>query len=134
MSIRLTHPSSIEILSELQCWELLDSAPLGRLAVVSPDGVDIFPIDFLVRHGAVYFRSAPGSKLAELTEHPVVAFESDGRQWGKRWSVVLHGRAERLWDDTEIAASGVLALTTSSPTEKWNYIKITPTSLSGRRF
>lgn len=134
MSIRLTHSASIEVLGELQCWELLDSARIGRLAVVSPDGVDILPVDFMVRHGAVFFRSAPGSKLAGLAEQPIVAFEADGRQWGKRWSVVMHGRADRLWDDGEIVASGVLGLATSSPTEKWNYIRITPTSISGRRF
>ena len=84
--------------------------------------------------GAIYFRSAPGSKLMELAENPTVAFESDGRQWGKRWSVVVHGTAERLWDDTEIEACGILHLPTSSPTAKWNYVRITPTTITGRRF
>ncbi len=134
MSVRLTHAASIEVLSEFECWELLDSAHIGRLGLVGPAGVDIYPLDFLVWRGAVYFRSAPGSKLMELAEHPTVAFESDGRQWGKRWSVVVRGTAERLWDDAEIEACGILQLPTSSPTEKWNYVRITPSTITGRRF
>jgi len=50
------------------------------------------------------------------------------------WSVVVRGTAERLANDAEIEESGVLALTTATPPVKWNYIRITPTTISGRRF
>ena len=124
----------IEELSEDVCWELLDAATLGRLAVAADDGVDIFPVNYLVNDRVIFFRSAPGSKLVDITEHPSVAFEVEGTHRRVRWSVVVKGKAQRLGEDTDIEESGVLGLRSVSPTEKWNYVRILPTAVTGRRF
>jgi len=124
----------VETLADAECWNLLGAKPLGRLALVGDGGIDIFPVNYVVRDQVIYFRSAPGSKLAELTAHPDVAFEVDGTHRSKHWSVVAKGRAERMAIDTEIEASGVLELETANPTEKWNYVRIVPTTVTGRRF
>jgi len=129
-----TDRSDDEELSAERCWELLGGAELGRLALRTDDGVDVFPVNFLVTDGVIYFRSAPGSKLMELTREPAVAFEADGIADRKRWSVVVKGVARRLDSDPEIEASGVLSLHSLSSTEKWNYVAIRATSISGRRF
>jgi nitroimidazol reductase NimA-like FMN-containing flavoprotein (pyridoxamine 5'-phosphate oxidase superfamily) len=126
--------SGIEELDETTCWQLLSTASLGRLAISTPDGPDIFPVNYLVKDEAIYFRSAPGSKLVELTEDPVVAFEADGVDDRKRWSVVVRGQALRLSLDTDIEDAGVLELAAMSPAEKWNFVRITPSTVSGRRF
>lgn len=117
-----------------ECWDRLRTESFGRLAVSAGSGVDIFPINVTVRDRTVFFRTAPGSKLVDITDHPVVAFEIDGRRRGMHWSVVIKGRASRLSSDDEIEESGILALHTATPTAKWNYVRILPDSVTGRRF
>ena len=125
----------LDELSDEQCWLALRTAVVGRLAVRSGEGVDVFPVNFTAFENAIYLRSAPGSKLVAITDSPSVAFEVDGSHGSERyWSVVLRGTAERLANDSEITASGVLDLPTSTPTAKWNFVRITPTAISGRRF
>jgi nitroimidazol reductase NimA-like FMN-containing flavoprotein (pyridoxamine 5'-phosphate oxidase superfamily) len=124
----------MENLTEAECWALLTTTTVGRIAVALDDGVDIFPLNFVAKDRYIYFRSAPGSKLVELTANPVVAFEADGRRRLRRWSVVVRGEAKRLDDDDEIEKSGVRELRTTPADDKWNYVRITPRTVTGRRF
>ena len=126
--------SALEILGKEESWHLLASADLARLAVSIDDGVDIFPINYVVADRVIFFRTAPGSKLMDLTAHPIVALETDGTHNRRRWSVVVKGSAVRLGSDEEIEASGVLSLHSLVPTEKWNYVRITVSSITGRQF
>jgi len=126
--------SALEVLGEEESWHLLASADLARLAVSIDDGVDIFPINYVVADRVIFFRTAPGSKLMDLTKHPIVALETDGTHNRRRWSVVVKGSAVRLGSDEEIEASGVLSLHSLVPTEKWNYVRITASSITGRQF
>ncbi|MBC7761101.1 pyridoxamine 5'-phosphate oxidase family protein [Glaciihabitans sp. GrIS 2.15] len=126
--------SALEVLGEEQSWHLLASADLARLAVSIDGGVDIFPINYVVADRVIFFRTAPGSKLMDLTKHPIVALETDGTHNRRRWSVVVKGSAVRLGSDEEIEASGVLSLHSLVPTEKWNYVRITVSSITGRQF
>ncbi len=126
--------SALEVLGEEESWHLLASADLARLAVSIDDGVDIFPINYVVADRVIFFRTAPGSKLMDLTAHPIVALETDGTHNRRRWSVVVKGSAVRLGSDEEIEASGVLSLHSLVPTEKWNYVRITASSITGRQF
>jgi len=128
-------PGAVEHLSTTECWRLMEAGSFGLLAVEGLDGIpDVFPLNYTVHDGSVYIRSAPGSKLVAIAVHPVAAFEIDGEHDGLRWSVVLRGAARRLAIDQEIRESGVQALVSSSPTAKHNYICLTPSSISGRRF
>jgi uncharacterized protein len=124
----------VEHMTADDCWSFLRSTDVGRLAVARRDGVDIFPVNYLVKDEQVYFASAPGSKLADIAKSPTVAFEVDSFGDGARWSVVIRGLAERLNNDHDIDSSGVRDLPSALPTTKWNYVRITPTSVTGRRF
>lgn len=119
-------------LSEDGCWSLLAAAGVGRLALVDENGPDIFPIDIRVHARHVYFRSAPGTKLELLREHPEVALEVDGRNGDRAWSVVVRGSAVRLDRDDEIEASGVLRLLPTESGEKVNFVRIDPRVVTGR--
>lgn len=122
-------------LSHVQCWELLGESGIGHLALrAHPEGVDIVPIDYLVHDRMLYFRSAPGTKLMELVEHPHVAVQVERLREGRWSSVVIKGRAERLAFDDEIIESGVMALATSGLGEKHNYVRVTPDAITGRSF
>lgn len=125
----------IEHLTTTECWRLLESTSLGRLAVEGDKGApDLFPVNFTVHSGSVFLRSAPGSKLMDIAAHPGVAFEIDGEDPLSHWSVVLRGSAVRLDSDAEIHESGVEKLRSASPTEKHDFVRITPASVTGRRF
>lgn len=127
-----THPA-IDDLAPEQCWELLRSTGLGRLATSVGGIVDIFPVNYFVHDGALLFRTAPGSKLQSIVSDPIVAFEVDGVDTRWHWSVVVYGTAERLSSDVEIIETGVMELVSWSPTLKYNYVRITPDDITGRR-
>jgi nitroimidazol reductase NimA-like FMN-containing flavoprotein (pyridoxamine 5'-phosphate oxidase superfamily) len=126
--------SSVRMLDEDECWRLIAESSLGRFAVKVHDGVDVFPINYLAHDHELFFRSAPGSKLIDLTLEPKVAFEIDGEHARHAWSVVVHGTARRLASDQDIDDSGIQSLKTWHPSEKYNYVRISPESVSGRSF
>lgn len=124
----------VEVLTDEECWMLLTHETIGRVAVRRGEGVDIFPVNFTSKNGDVFIRSAPGSKLIDITSQPAVAFEVDGTGRHTHWSVVLKGQAERMSSDADIHSSGVLGLQTLTSSAKWNYVRIVGGEISGRRF
>ncbi len=118
-----------------ECWALLQIPQIGRLALVDGDGVpEIYPVNFTTHEGAVYLRTARDSKLRHLHVRPAAAFEIDGENDDTRWSVVVRGAAAQLRDEDEIRESGVMDVVSLTPTRKPYVIKITPHSVTGRRF
>ena len=117
-----------------ECWHLLEHAEVGRLAVSVKDEVEIFPLNFVVSERRLYFRTSPGSKLAELTANPRVALEADRYDDIAAASVVVKGIAERLELQRDIDAADELGLQPWIPTLKYRWVRITPTRVTGRRF
>jgi uncharacterized protein len=123
-----------EVLSVDECWRLLADSPVGRLAVVRHGEPDIFPVNYVVDHGGILFRTAAGRKLAAARDR-VVAFEADGysTQDGSAWSVVVKGVASMI-DEVEAVAESRSALLEPWQTgpKPW-LLRINPTSVTGRR-
>ena len=126
--------STVEEMSAAECWMLLSRASLGRLAVTVGDEIDIFPVNFVVSDGSLLFRTAPGSKLLELTVNPHVAFEADEYDDEFAASVVVKGEAQRVEAQHEVDAADALPLTPWIPTLKYRWVRIVPRSVTGRRF
>ena len=126
--------STVWALSEDECWNLLARRQLGRLAVAVNAEPDIFPVNYVVDGPRVLFRTAPGSKLAELAVNPRVAFEVDEFDETYAASVVLKGVAERIELQREIDAADALPLAPWIPTLKYRWVRIAPLSITGRRF
>ena len=119
--------------SEEECWDLLARGEFGRLAVAVNEEPDIFAVDYVADGPRVLFRTAPGSKLAELTANPRVAFEVEyDETYGA--SVVLKGVATRLALQREIDAADALPLAPWIPTLKYRWVQTAPTLITGRRF
>lgn len=122
------------ILSEEQCWSLLEGTQHGRLVTVVDGRADIFPVNCAVQDRSILLRTAPGSKLAEMAVNESVVFEADGILSDQAWSVVLRGTAARLETSAEREAAERLNLKPWVPTLKEHYVRISPQELSGRHF
>lgn len=125
-----------EILEHEECWSLLSSSVVGRLAVSITDHPDIFPINHIVDRGRLLFRSAEGTKLAAAVLGRAVAFEVDGYDEDQRvaWSVVVKGRAEEIQILDEILHAMDLPLFPWHEGPKLRWVRIIPDEVTGRRF
>lgn len=125
-----------EVLDVQQCWSLLASVEVGRLAVSVVGDVDIFPLNFVVDDKAVVFRSAEGTKLVEVVLARRVAFEVDGYEpaMGCAWSVVVKGKAELLDRFSDIYRAQDLPLFPWNASPKERFVRIVPDVITGRRF
>ncbi|GAA1737222.1 pyridoxamine 5'-phosphate oxidase family protein [Microbacterium paludicola] len=125
----------VEELPTGECWRLLEIADIGRLAVTRGDGgPDVYPVNFIAHQGRIYLRSGAGPKLRSMIANPAVAIEVDGEEDGFHWSVVVRGVAARTEVDSEILASGAARLVSHEPARKPHVLRITPDSVTGRRF
>ena len=93
----------LEVLEVPECWALLREQPVGRLAVLHDGRPDIFPVNFVVDHGSLVFRTGSGTLFASAAGS-WVAFEVDGyaAEEGRAWSVVVRGRAREVHDVDDI--------------------------------
>lgn len=128
--------SGVEILDHHDCWTLLRSAEVGRLAVAIGSHPDIFPINFVVDRGTVVFRTAEGTKLAGAVLGSSVAFEADGYDavTGDAWSVVIKGRAVEVEHMHDLFDALDLPLFPWHAAPKPRFVRIEPDDVSGRRF
>lgn len=125
-----------EVLSADECWRLLATADLGRLAIDVAGELEIFPINFVVDERTLVFRTAEGTKLAALTISSHVALEADGFEGdgNTAWSVVVKGTAERLERFDQIYAAEELPIIPWAGGAKQWFVRINPAQVSGRRF
>jgi nitroimidazol reductase NimA-like FMN-containing flavoprotein (pyridoxamine 5'-phosphate oxidase superfamily) len=126
-------PTIVE-LDEHQCWDLLRSQEVGRLAVAIANHPDIFPVNFVVDHASVVFRTAEGTKLAAAVLGESVAFETDGESDGEAWSVVVKGRAVEIEQMYELFDALDLPLYPWHAAPKHRFVRILPELVTGRRF
>jgi hypothetical protein len=128
--------TGMTILEHHECWALLRSAEVGRLAIAVEQQPDIFPVNYVVDHGAVVFRTAEGTKLAGAVLGRSVAFEVDGYEPddGEAWSVVIKGQAVELDKMQDVFDACDLPLFPWLASPKPRFVRIEPASVTGRRF
>lgn len=127
-------PEAFRILTEEECWEKLVQHTVGRLVTHVGEVIDIVPINYVADNKTIVFRTAPGRKLLELSIHPKVLFEVDQYDEERGWSVVVRGKAIQIEHADDIAATEQLDLKPLVATFKPNFVRIHPTSLTGREF
>lgn len=131
-----TSHSGLEILPLTECLRLLASVPVGRIAFRADGEVVILPVNHVVDGQNIVFRSAAGSKLSAAQRADVVAFEADGYDARTRsgWSVVVNGRAEIIYEDTETQRLDGLGLHPwATAVDRPFWVRIRPSSISGRQ-
>jgi nitroimidazol reductase NimA-like FMN-containing flavoprotein (pyridoxamine 5'-phosphate oxidase superfamily) len=124
----------VTVLSASESWNLLASVALGRLVTSVEGQLDIFPVNFVVQHRTVLFRTAEGTKLVSAAINRNVLFEADDHTVAEGWSVILKGTARTLRTDEELDEAARAQLLPWTATVKQHYVRIQPVSITGRRF
>ncbi|MGE2730030.1 pyridoxamine 5'-phosphate oxidase family protein [Mycolicibacterium vaccae] len=125
---------AMTILPVSECWELLANESLGRLVTCVDGDPHIFPVNFVVRHRTVLFRTAEGTKLISAAINNNVLFEVDGYDGAAGWSVIVAGQARVPRTDEDIADADQAELRSWAAPEQSHYVRILPRSVTGRRF
>jgi nitroimidazol reductase NimA-like FMN-containing flavoprotein (pyridoxamine 5'-phosphate oxidase superfamily) len=128
--------NDVEVLSESECFSLLRSTEVGRLAIAIQNVPDIFPINYVVDGDSVVFRTEEGTKLAGALLGVGVAFEVDGYDVdrGVAWSVVVKGDAVEIEKMYELFDAADLPLFPWQSGWKHRFVRIRPSEITGRRF
>jgi len=123
-------------LTREECLELVRGGVVGRVAVSTPTGPHIVPVNYSLVDDAVVLRTTPYSMVGTHGRGNVVAFEVDwfdhDRQRG--WSVVVRGRADPV-EDAE-ARRHIDETRPPRPWasgQRWLLLRIPVTEVSGRR-
>lgn len=120
-----------------ECWTLLRTHRLGRLALIVDDRPEIFPVNYAAGEGAIVFHTQPGTKLANGPGH-VVSFEIDGydHTTGIGWSVVLSGPAREITEATDERDQALrrLPIESVAPGIRLHCVAIDAERVSGRSF
>jgi uncharacterized protein len=119
-----------------ECWDLLRETEVGRLAISIAGHPDIFPVNFVIDHGTIVFRTEEGTKLAGSVLGRGVAFEVDGyeRTSTQAWSVVVKGAAREIEGMHELFDAVELPLVPWQSGPKHRFVRIVPVEVTGRRF
>ena len=123
-------------LDSAECLRLLKSGIFGRVAVTTPDGPHIVPVNYSVVNDVIVFRTTPYSVLGTYGRNSQMSFEVDhvDYEYYTGWSVVARGRGDAITDSRELDV-----ITSSWRPNPWAagarnlYFGIHWTSLTGRR-
>lgn len=95
------YSSHVREIERDECFELLASRPVGRVAYSIPNGPVVLPVNFALDGEDILFRTSPHTELGKKMRTGQVAFQVDDfdefNQSG--WSVLVRGSAE--YDDSD---------------------------------
>lgn len=96
------HAQLLELTAD-ECWELLASSVIGRIAWTTTRGPVVLPVNFAVDGRALHVRTPAYSALVQKADAERVAFEVDRIDEETRtgWSVLARGLAEVRYGGAE---------------------------------
>ncbi len=136
--------SSLGLLSRRQCFQLLASQSVGRMAYVVDGWPTVVPVNYAVFSGDgsdvtdgadVIIRSLEGGKLQAARQGEVVCFQIDQVRPTTRagWSVLAHGQLEVISDPSVLRSAWLNDPDPWVKSERWHWLRLVVFSISGRR-
>ena len=119
-----------------ECEALLRAGVAGRIAIATPTGPHIIPVNYSVVDDAVVVRTTPYSVLGSYGRDTTLAFEVDQFDYENQrgWSVVARGRGEFVTDIDELdQIHDVWRPQPWAGGSRTLYLRLRWTELSGRR-
>lgn len=123
-------------LGRSECEQLVRAGVVGRVAIATPTGPHIVPINYSVVDSAVIVRTTPYSLLGTYGRDSLVAFEIDQFDHDRHrgWSVVVRGRAETVDDAGELDhIQRTWAPRPWATGQRWLFLRIPMSEVTGRR-
>lgn len=122
-------------LGRSECEGLLRLGVLGRVAIATPTGPHILPLNYAVSRGDVVVCTSPYSILGTYGRDSLLAFEVDHVEHPEQhgWSVVVRGRAEAVEDPEELRALVAVLPRPWAGGTRSLYLRIPLTEVTGRR-
>ncbi|HTR92325.1 MAG TPA: pyridoxamine 5'-phosphate oxidase family protein [Trebonia sp.] len=122
-------------LSPGECLSLLEPGGVGRVGVMSAEGIVMLPVNYAIAAKTVVFRTAPDTLLAAQANGPA-SFQADsiGEADREGWSVLVQGHAHLVAGEREVRS-----LERETRLEPWAdgardvWVRITPVRITGRR-
>ena len=126
-----------ETLDQDECMALLARIrhPIGRVGVMIGVVPMIFPVNYVMADGAVYFFTGTGAKLRATLKNQVVGFQIDefDTLYHEGSSVFVMGLADVVTDPETVASVSALPVRPWAPGERAELVRIVPQFVSGRR-
>lgn len=126
-------PSHLQVMSESECFQLLESQQVGRVAYCDDLGPVVLPVNFAIDRDTVLIQLSPHSTLARNLRSAPASFEidefDDFNQSG--WSVLVRGEATYV-DPADLRGARDRPVAWAEGLRTF-HVRITPHDISGRR-
>jgi nitroimidazol reductase NimA-like FMN-containing flavoprotein (pyridoxamine 5'-phosphate oxidase superfamily) len=124
-----------EALGDEECFALLQGHSFGRVAISVGAIPAVFSVNYHVLNKAIYFFTAPGTKLDAAIQGLVVSFQIDhfDAAYHHGWSVLAVGRSCEVEEPIIKELAAHFPLEPWAPGERSHLVKIWPDFVSGRR-
>ncbi|MFD7835044.1 helix-turn-helix domain-containing protein [Streptomyces sp. NPDC059761] len=127
--------SALVPLDETECRRLLNTHGVGRIAIFTPEGPAVLPVNYLIAGPDIAFRTSAEAVTARAAGTEV-AFEIDNIDdvTATGWSVLAVGELAAVTDRDEIHHLNATARSqpwAGGPRSHW--MKLTPARITGRR-
>lgn len=132
-----TGEPALQALSNDECWMLLATQQVGRLAVVAGHYPLVVPVNYALDHRVVVVRTGEGT-LLQAASHANVAFQVDQVDQVARagWSVLVRGLAEEVTDrhrEELVESTLATGATPWAPGDRGHWLRVIPHDVTGRR-
>jgi nitroimidazol reductase NimA-like FMN-containing flavoprotein (pyridoxamine 5'-phosphate oxidase superfamily) len=127
---------SLEALDAEECWRLLSTQQVGRVAVIVGQYPLVFPVNYAVAGKEIVFRTGVGTKLWAI-HRSNVTFEVDefDAEHRRGWSVMVRGAAQEVdaKRDPRLARHlDAVAGAPWAPGERKHLVRVAVDAVSGR--
>lgn len=124
-----------EELSDTRCWALLSTQKTGRFGFLKDGAVHIYPVNYLVQDGAIYFRTRDDGDIGSLLPLEGCAFQVDQvrSEAMAGWTVFANGTANVVRDEALLTELwGRAAEEPWAGGSRTTFVEIQPSRISGR--
>lgn len=121
------------VLNAYDCWDLLPTEEVARVAWAAPDSVAIVPVNYSVVDKTLWFQTQPYSRLGRNCDGARLAMEVDHLDHATKsaWSVVVVGYAQVVPLD-EVPET-VQQMQIWIPGPRSLAVRVDPVDVTGRR-
>ncbi|GAB7183875.1 pyridoxamine 5'-phosphate oxidase family protein [Kitasatospora sp. Ki12] len=128
------HPR-LQNLTEAECWQLVGTHGVGRIALPVEPGPVVLPVNYVVDRASFAFRTGEHNTTAPA-EGAAVSFQVDriDEHVGRGWSVLALGPAHYVTDPAELHhLTGLPGASPWAGGDRPRWVRIRPEEVTGRR-